>query len=237
MTPEEEIVALTERLPWEACTFEITSLSPYELNQTIFEEPHPTDCIGGCSGTGKVPGALHQSIERAFTAPCTYNPMTMLGKPIGMYHCPECDMMVLAGEAHPDNDGVLTSRVLRPTPGEVPCPNSVPKVVEGFEVICIGGKLSIDGQVHAPDDTCKGSGTIPGTDEASVVARLEACGRLNLVRKQLLKVPSYVTGQALLDAEDAYYTLVDALDDDDYYGTRDAILMALKTLVPEQATT
>jgi len=35
-----------------------------------------------------------------------------------------------------------------------PCPNSVPKDVEGFEVVCIGGRLSIDGQGHVPDGDC-----------------------------------------------------------------------------------
>jgi len=28
----------------------------------------------------------------------------MLGAPIGMYHCPECDEMVVAGYGHPAHD-------------------------------------------------------------------------------------------------------------------------------------
>ena len=33
---------------------------------------------------------------------CPYNPVEMAGKPIGMYHCPECGEMVIAGVGHPD---------------------------------------------------------------------------------------------------------------------------------------
>jgi predicted RNA-binding Zn-ribbon protein involved in translation (DUF1610 family) len=34
-------------------------------------------------------------------SPCTYDPKEMAGKPIGMFHCPECGEMVLAGMDHP----------------------------------------------------------------------------------------------------------------------------------------
>jgi transcription initiation factor IIE alpha subunit len=33
---------------------------------------------------------------------CTYDPTTLLGKPIGMFHCPECGEMVIAGLPHPE---------------------------------------------------------------------------------------------------------------------------------------
>ena len=33
--------------------------------------------------------------------PCTHDPRETLG-PIGMYHCPECGEMVIAGMEHPD---------------------------------------------------------------------------------------------------------------------------------------
>ena len=33
---------------------------------------------------------------------CSYDPREMAGKPIGMFHCPECGEMVLAGVSHPD---------------------------------------------------------------------------------------------------------------------------------------
>ncbi len=33
---------------------------------------------------------------------CSYDPREMSGQPIGMFHCPECGEMVLAGMIHPD---------------------------------------------------------------------------------------------------------------------------------------
>ncbi len=35
---------------------------------------------------------------------CKYDPTAMAGMPIGMFHCPECGEMVLAGLPHPDWD-------------------------------------------------------------------------------------------------------------------------------------
>ncbi len=35
-------------------------------------------------------------------AKCSYDPKEMAGAPIGMFHCPECGEMVLAGVDHPD---------------------------------------------------------------------------------------------------------------------------------------
>jgi hypothetical protein len=32
--------------------------------------------------------------------PCPEDPMLLAGQPIGMYHCPGCDMMVVAGMSH-----------------------------------------------------------------------------------------------------------------------------------------
>ena len=37
-------------------------------------------------------------------AKCNYDPRPLLGQPIGMFHCPECGAMVVAGCAHPDPD-------------------------------------------------------------------------------------------------------------------------------------
>lgn len=34
---------------------------------------------------------------------CPHDPSTIRG-PIGMYHCPQCGEMVVAGMAHPDYD-------------------------------------------------------------------------------------------------------------------------------------
>lgn len=36
-------------------------------------------------------------------ANCTHDPTTVAG-PIGMYHCPECGEMVIAGFPHPEED-------------------------------------------------------------------------------------------------------------------------------------
>ena len=33
---------------------------------------------------------------------CSYDPKVLKGKPIGMFHCPECGEMVLAGIEHLD---------------------------------------------------------------------------------------------------------------------------------------
>ena len=33
---------------------------------------------------------------------CSHEPMIYVGKAIGMYHCPECCEMVMAGVPHPD---------------------------------------------------------------------------------------------------------------------------------------
>ena len=33
---------------------------------------------------------------------CTYDPKPLLGLPMGMFHCPECGEMILAGLEHPD---------------------------------------------------------------------------------------------------------------------------------------
>jgi hypothetical protein len=35
-------------------------------------------------------------------AKCPYDPKEMKGAPIGMFHCPVCGEMVLAGVEHPD---------------------------------------------------------------------------------------------------------------------------------------
>ncbi len=43
---------------------------------------------------------MFECIECHRLKSCTHDPMTMLGKPIGMYHCPECGEMVIAGVPH-----------------------------------------------------------------------------------------------------------------------------------------
>ncbi len=33
---------------------------------------------------------------------CSYDPRPLAGQPIGMFHCPLCGEMVIAGMEHPD---------------------------------------------------------------------------------------------------------------------------------------
>lgn len=40
------------------------------------------------------------SLPKVFN-PCTYDPLPLKGKPIGMFHCPLCGEMILAGIEHP----------------------------------------------------------------------------------------------------------------------------------------
>lgn len=42
---------------------------------------------------------------------CHHDPRQYLGTPIGMYHCPECGEMVLAGMEHPDYDAPMDTEV------------------------------------------------------------------------------------------------------------------------------
>jgi hypothetical protein len=35
---------------------------------------------------------------------CSFDPKSYAGQPIGMFHCPDCGAMVLAGMEHPDYD-------------------------------------------------------------------------------------------------------------------------------------
>jgi hypothetical protein len=37
---------------------------------------------------------------KLFTTNCAEDPVKLLGAPIGMYHCPECGAMLLAGNPH-----------------------------------------------------------------------------------------------------------------------------------------
>lgn len=35
---------------------------------------------------------------------CDYDPVPLAGKPLGMFHCPKCGCMVMAGMPHPPCD-------------------------------------------------------------------------------------------------------------------------------------
>ncbi|HLF13223.1 MAG TPA: hypothetical protein VJA26_18640 [Gammaproteobacteria bacterium] len=41
---------------------------------------------------------------------CPHDPRALAGAPIGMYHCPECGEMVLAGLAHPTDEDYREER-------------------------------------------------------------------------------------------------------------------------------
>lgn len=48
--------------------------------------------------------ALYHMLARVqvWAGPCTYDPRKLKDLPMGMFHCPECGEMVLAGVEHPD---------------------------------------------------------------------------------------------------------------------------------------
>lgn len=55
-------------------------------------------------------------------------------------------------------------------------------MIDGFEMVCIGGRLSIEGQGHVPHDVCKGTGKVwplrepcPGCWECHAPGYNEAC--------------------------------------------------------------
>lgn len=46
-------------------------------------------------------GRCYVETDELFPANCTEKPETLKGQPIGMYHCPDCGAMVIAGVPHP----------------------------------------------------------------------------------------------------------------------------------------
>ena len=48
--------------------------------------------------------SLHDTTAKGGVMKCDYAPRKMAGFPVGMFHCPECGEMVIAGMAHPDYD-------------------------------------------------------------------------------------------------------------------------------------
>jgi len=47
-------------------------------------------------------GRCYDTDVPTFPANCAEKPEALAGAPIGMYHCPDCGAMVLAGLPHPD---------------------------------------------------------------------------------------------------------------------------------------
>jgi hypothetical protein len=46
-------------------------------------------------------GRCYEEDVELYDADCEEDPRDLLGQPIGMYHCPDCGTMVLAGITHP----------------------------------------------------------------------------------------------------------------------------------------
>lgn len=46
-------------------------------------------------------GRCYEEVDELFSPNCSDKPETLLGQPLGMYHCPDCGAMVIAGVPHP----------------------------------------------------------------------------------------------------------------------------------------
>ena len=49
----------------------------------------------------RICGRCYTENVETFPAPCIEKPEELNGMPIGMYHCPDCGAMVIAGLPHP----------------------------------------------------------------------------------------------------------------------------------------
>lgn len=47
-------------------------------------------------------GRCYDEVDELFPAMCAEKPEALAGQPLGMYHCPDCGAMVIAGLPHPD---------------------------------------------------------------------------------------------------------------------------------------
>jgi hypothetical protein len=45
-------------------------------------------------------GRCYDEVDELFNSNCDEKPEDLIGQPIGMYHCPDCGGMVMAGMAH-----------------------------------------------------------------------------------------------------------------------------------------
>lgn len=52
--------------------------------------------------TTPICGRCYDADIETFPANCNEKPETLLGQPIGQYHCPDCGTMVMAGFIHPE---------------------------------------------------------------------------------------------------------------------------------------
>ena len=46
---------------------------------------------------------------------CKEDPTKLVGQPIGMYHCPECGEMLIAGSPHPDYENIDYNEIILKT--------------------------------------------------------------------------------------------------------------------------
>lgn len=49
-----------------------------------------------------LPGVVGPLADDGTPCPWPWEPQQLVGVPLGMYHCPYCGSMVVAGQAHPD---------------------------------------------------------------------------------------------------------------------------------------
>jgi len=66
-----------------------------EEYRRLFEEPSPEDFVPPTCGR-----CYAENVE-LFPATCNEKPEERRGEPIGMYHCPDCGAMLIAGLPHP----------------------------------------------------------------------------------------------------------------------------------------
>lgn len=50
----------------------------------------------------KMCGRCYDEVDELFLANCIEKPELLINQPIGMYHCPDCGAMLIAGFTHPD---------------------------------------------------------------------------------------------------------------------------------------
>lgn len=147
-------------------------------------------CDDGTISTGSVPSDLAKAVETATTV---LRELVRVRRADDGYRldwashedCPDAGKCLWAGQVEYEAGNCHgTGRVLRRAPGgEVPCPCTNPTKQVGEYLTSDGCPTCVLAGRHvaACERGCGGSSTVPGTDEASVVARLEACGLLRPV--------------------------------------------------------
>ena len=71
-----------------------------EPNRIIIDASDATDDPDAMKDV-KMCGRCYDIVDELFPANCSEKPEDLLGQPIGMYHCPDCGAMLLAGVPHP----------------------------------------------------------------------------------------------------------------------------------------